>query len=136
MSDPAVTVEVKGLAQLARGSLRLADGIADAAGDSFQDVAEATAQVVAARVPHRSGRLAGSVQSDLDRTRNAATVGMGEGVPYAGWIEFGGGGTSRPYVAEGRYLYPTARDASRELQAAGQRAAAGEIRRFHWQRPR
>lgn len=136
MADPLVTTEVHGLRQLDAGSVRLGREIGPVAGDAFRDVAQATAALVAARVPHRSGRLAGSVGAELDRSSDTASVGIGDGVPYAGWIEFGGGRyRGRPYTAEGRYLYPTARAAGRELQAAGERAAVGEIRRFHWQRP-
>ncbi len=32
---------------------------------------------------------------------------MGAGVPYAGWIEYGGS-RGRAYAAQGRYVYPTA----------------------------
>jgi len=42
------------------------------------------------------------------------TLARGGGVPYAGWIEFGGTITgpkatnTRPFVKQGRYLFPSA----------------------------
>jgi hypothetical protein len=59
---------------------------------------------------------------------------MGAGVPYAGWIEFGGG-HGRPYIATGRYLTPTARDAAPALQRAGEAAARQQIGRMRWPTP-
>jgi len=131
-------VEVHGLDQLASGSLRLAENIGRGAGDAFEQVASSAASVVRSVVPKLSGSLAGSVVVDLDRSTGTALVGMGgEGVPYAGWIEFGGGrAPGRPYLPQGRYLTPTALDASRDLEAVGEGVAKSEIRRMQWERPK
>ena len=71
-------------------------------------------------VPHLSGQLAGSVEASSDD--EGAGVGYGGGVAYAGWIEFGGS-RGRPYVPEGRYLYPTALEAQDEFATVAAEAA-------------
>jgi hypothetical protein len=61
---------------------------------------------------HRPGRLAASVR--VGATRTGAGVRMGsKAVPYAGWVEFGGRrhrphDSARPFVKDGRYLFPAA----------------------------
>lgn len=52
-------------------------------------------------VPRRTGRLASSIT--VRPVPDGAEVRMGDGIPYAGWIEYGGT-RGRPYVAKGRYL--------------------------------
>ncbi|HEU0193320.1 MAG TPA: HK97 gp10 family phage protein [Gaiellales bacterium] len=125
-------VQVRGLAELARGSRRLADNIDSGADAAFRSVADQTATLVRGRVPRVSGRLAASVTADS--ISEGAQVGMGDGVPYAGWVEFGGT-RGRPYIAQGRYLYPTAQAAGPLLQRAGETTARDEIRRMAWPRP-
>lgn len=130
-------IEVHGLRQLADGSAKLADGIGKTAQERFQRVAEARASMVRARVPRVSGALAASVVAEN------GTVGMGdETVPYAGWIDFGGtreGGRNswaeRPYLPEGRYLFPTAFAGEPELETEAANAATDEIRGFSWPSP-
>ena len=127
-----VRVEVKGFRELEAGSLALARKIDDAADARFVDVASTVGAAVRARVPHRSGRLASSVEASA--SAEGARVGIGGGVPYAGWIEFGGT-RGRPYVAQGRYLFPSALDAEPLLTVAGGAAAEGEIRTMLWPTP-
>jgi phage gpG-like protein len=134
--DAPVSARLLGLDELAEGSRALAGKIGQGAGRDFQGAANDAAAVAAARIPRDSGRLAGSIESAYDSGRQAASVGMGQGVPYAGWIEFGGGRyVARPYMPRGRYLWPAIDAAARELQAAGERAADREIRRMQWPRP-
>ena len=98
-------------------------------------MADQTAAMVAARVPRLTGRLAASVSSTGGLFSTGASVGMGgPGVPYAGWIEFGGS-RGRPFVQEGRYLYPTADDNAGLAQRASEKAARDKIRMQRWPRP-
>lgn len=66
-------------------------------------------------MPHRSGRLAASIKPASTQRTGQVAYSSPTRVPYAGWIEFGGmittvrGGTIvRPYVKQGRYLFPAA----------------------------
>lgn len=121
----ADTVEVKGVAELAAGSRRLAVKIDDEAQSRLGTVAGREATTVAGRVPHRSGRLASSVVAE------GPLLTMGAGVPYAGWIEYGGS-RGRPYVAQGRYVYPTALADAHLATFAGEQAATDAISGFSW----
>jgi phage gpG-like protein len=132
MAQRPVDVEVRGVRELQRGMRRLAGNIDRGADEEFRTAAEQVATIVRGRVPRRTGTLAGSVEAEP--TDKGARVAMGAGVPYAGWIEFGGT-RGRPYIASGRYLTPTALDAEPLLQRAGETAARKEIGRMRWPTP-
>jgi len=89
---------------------RLAARAPDVGRDAARDTATAVAARARAAVPHRSGRLAGSVGVDTDGD-GAAVVAT---APYAGWIEYGGS-RGRPYVSGGRYFGPAADGAERDM---------------------
>jgi len=136
-------VTVVGFDQLVGGSLELTDKIGEGTRDEFEREAYRLADVVRTAMPHDSGLMAGSVTV----TKEEGRVGVGfpdKGeVPYAGWIEFGGireGGRNswaeRPYVPQGRYLFPVAMSASPQLVAAGTDVANKEIGGFHWKTPK
>ncbi|MBO0743672.1 MAG: HK97 gp10 family phage protein [Candidatus Dormibacteraeota bacterium] len=125
-------VQVHGLTELNRGARRLFDNIDQGAGAAFGSVADQVATMVRGRVPRLTGRLASSVVSD--QADDAAQVAMGDGVPYAGWIEFGGT-RGRPYIDQGRYLYPTAQAAAPLLARAGETVARDKIRSMAWPTP-
>lgn len=84
--------------------------------------------VVGARplVPRRSGKAAGSVKARSTQ-RMAQVKAGGARVPYYPWLDFGGAvgrqnSIRRPFIKEGRYLYPTfiaKREPIRERLAAG-----------------
>jgi hypothetical protein len=132
MAQRPVDVEIRGVRELRRGMRQLAGDIDDGAKTAFKATADQTATLVRSRVPKRSGRLAASVAGEAHA--RGATVAMGQGVPYAGWIEFGGG-HGRPYVATGRYLNPTALQAAPAFQRAGEAAAKQQIRGMRWPTP-
>jgi phage gpG-like protein len=130
VSDAKITVV--GFDELASGSKRLFEKVGDSVAKDFERVAAKEASTARGRVPRETGRLAGSVTSF--REGDHAVVGMGEGVPYAGWIEFGGT-RGRPYYPQGRYLFPVVTRAEPELVAAGTKAAEREIGGFTWKNP-
>jgi hypothetical protein len=90
------------------------------------------AGIVAGRVPHLTGQLAGSVEADA--TDEGVEISMGDGLDYAGWIEFGGS-RGREYVPEGRYLFPSMLDNQDEFENTAADAAADTVGRFHWSTP-
>jgi phage gpG-like protein len=127
-----LTVEVHGVRELASGSAHLAQDLAQSAPHSLLDAAGSASEAARGRVPRVSGRLASSVHTGV--SRDAAWVGFGAGLPYAGWIEFGGT-RGRAYVPEGRFLYPAAKDTEQTVTQAAERAAINEIGAFHWPTP-
>jgi bacteriophage HK97-gp10 putative tail-component len=131
-ADRPIDIQIRGVGELHRGMATLAAGIERGVAGEFKRTADQTASLVAARVPRRSGRLASSVRGETNV--KGASVAMGAGVPYAGWIEYGGG-HGRPYVASGRYLEPTAKAAAPAFQRAGETAARNQIRSMRWPTP-
>jgi hypothetical protein len=64
-------------------------------------------------VPRRSGRARGSIRAQSGQREVRITAGGGR-APYYAWLDFGGatgrgGGARRPFLRDGRYLYPTYR---------------------------
>jgi phage gpG-like protein len=122
-------VEVLGYAELAAGSKTLFRRIGEAAPDAFEEVADKVARDV--DPPRRTGDLASSVKAS--REGDSALVSMGEGVPYARFVEYGGRG--HPHSALGNYLNPAALDAEPLVVAAGEEAAEDEIGGMSWPSP-
>lgn len=83
----------------------VADRVAKAADLEARRASERLVSLVVPRVPKVSGALAGSL--GVVDVGEGAAAGYDGSVAYAGYIEFGGF-HGRPYVDEGRYLYPTA----------------------------
>ena len=99
------------------------------------DVADPVAALVKARVPVRSGRWRKAIRGGA--TQRVAYVQWGRAsVPYAGWMEFGGGIPNkrsgkrkagkpfryRTFVQEGRYVRPTVGDESARAGDAAEKA--------------
>lgn len=76
--------KVDGLGAVVRGLRGLGDDLGDLK-SAFAEIAQRGARAAAARAPHRSGRLAGSLRGSA--TPNRATVTTT--VPYAGPINYG-----------------------------------------------
>lgn len=114
------------MADLRRWADQVSPAVAKAAADPF---AQRVADSVSARVPHLSGQLAGSIEATSDD--ESVAVGYDGSVAYDGWIEFGGT-RGRPYVPDGRYLYPTALAAQDEFAQVAADAATETVGRFSW----
>ncbi len=78
-------------------------------------VAEPVANRTRSTIPNneRSPRQRLAKDVRVGATKTGAAVRMGRNsIPWAGWVEFGGDrpdGSSRDYMAGGRYLFPAAR---------------------------
>jgi len=94
--------------------------------------AHRVAGIIAGRVPHLSGQLAGSVEASSDD--EGVEVGYDGSVAYDGWIEFGGT-RGRSYVPDGRYVWPSALEAQDEYEQVAAEAADDSARRFAWSTP-
>ena len=128
-----VSVTIVGADELRRGMVLLAGQLDKGADDQLDEIARRRADAVVLIVPRVTGRLAGSVT--VDRTSSGANVSIGnEGTPYAGWIEFGGT-RGRPYISEGRYLYPVALDDQGQVDRDLTNTTSQEIKGFRWPRP-
>ena len=133
MPDDGVQVQVVGLDEFIAGAEGLADKISVSAGPAMEKGARRAASQARGAVPRLTGRLAGSITTSS--TEGKAVLSMGEGLPYAGWIEYGGT-RGRPYVEEGRYLYPAAQAAEGVVVEAAAAQAEHEIGGYPWKTPR
>lgn len=112
---------------------RWAEQVGPAVVRASEPFAQRVADTIAARVPVLSGQLAGSVESTSDD--EGVSVGYDGSVPYDGWIEFGGT-RGRPYIPDGRYVYPTALEAQDEFAQVASETADDTAGRFAWSTPR
>ena len=132
MPKPAISATVRGIPELERGSKRLFTHIDTGAEQAFRSTAAQVAALIRARQPVVSGALAAS--AGTEPTDHGASVTLGDGVPYAGWIEFGGT-RGRPYVPEGRTVYPTAEASKPMFERTGETVARAQIGAMVWPRP-
>lgn len=96
-------------------------------------VAEGVAADVRRGVPRRTGRAAASVKASSTATAGRLAFG-GTKAPYYPWLDFGGKvgrnrSVTRPFIPEGRYVYPTIRRHGPDLARELEEALAGVIRR-------
>jgi hypothetical protein len=94
--------------------------------------ASTLARTVASTVPVLTGTLKGSVEvAELGPSEDGVGVAMGAGIPYAGWIEYGGT-RGRPATPQGRYLGTTAVAAETRFLDAVATAADKTVRGYPW----
>jgi hypothetical protein len=125
-------VTVSGLGELIAASQALLQGIDRDAPKTFRDFVGQVRDRVRGQVPVDTGKMQSTLFSGP--TAEGAEVGYTGRAWYAGWNEFGGGNANLPYMPEGRYLYPTAKQADRDLQEVGAKLANLEIGKVKWPR--
>lgn len=156
MAAPGIIIAVDGLDELRRDLRRVDKVFFDRA---FKTAGREVAEPIAARVrsvlPRRSGRLAGTVRVATIRTGAALRVGS-KRVPYVGPVEFGGYprparnlrwrgglwrtragvvawvGGGRPFIATGRYIFPTAAAMTDQTAAHYETALQHQINAYPW----
>ena len=133
---PAPLAQVVGLRALIKDLNKMTD---PRAGDMIKAMARAgkssmdpIAEAVRAAYPSVSGGLRGSVRSSGTRTGAAVRVGSKAKVPYAGPVDFGGYPGERPYISDGRYLYPTAKTLLGAAVHAYEQAVGHVCESFPW----
>ncbi len=119
------SAEFLGAAEAMADLREWADQLGPALVHASSPLADRLASTASSRVPHLSGQLAASIRTSNANEGELVGVAFGYSgsVPYDGWIEFGGT-RGRPYVSDGRYIYPTAQEAESDPAAADARTAA------------
>jgi hypothetical protein len=107
-------IEVEGLRELSRALRRLGSDLPKALRLAGNEAADIVVQDARRRVPKRSGRAAASIKAKSTRTAVRISSG-GRRAPYMPWLDYGGkvgrnDSASRPFIADGRYVYPSFRD--------------------------
>jgi hypothetical protein len=142
----APTVDVVGLKALMRDLAKASDDRAGVVANYMKDAGRRVANPVAnvARTAmqidttegRRGPHLTGNIR--VSATRTGASIRMGsKSVPWAGWVEFGGKRqrphfSERPYLKDGRYLFPAARSMAQSSAQLYSDAIAKAFDNFPW----
>lgn len=114
----AEVVKIQGLSQFIRNLKRLDSNAPKAMRVALNDAVDIVLDYARPRVPQRTGRAAGSLRAQSTQTTARVAAG-GSRAPYYPWLDFGGRvgrrkATKRPFIGDGRYIYPAL--AARRLQ--------------------
>lgn len=105
-------ISVTGLAEFNRSLRKLDSDAPKALRVALNNVADVLVKKTQPLVPKRTGAAAASLKAKSTRTSARVSVG-GRRAPYYPWLDFGGEGrrrgrpASRPFIKQGRYLFPT-----------------------------
>jgi hypothetical protein len=135
----AAVVTVVGMKALARDLAKLTDdrgalnkALAAAGATAVAPIAAATRS----GLPQDTGRLSGDVR--VTSSKSGAAVRMGRSsLRYAGWVEFGGTRkvphvSSRPFLSQGRYMFPRALELASTSAQLYTDAVTKAINAFPW----
>lgn len=128
MADNKVKVEIRGLRELKSAFRQVETALPKRLAAEFKEVAQMVVNLIQPKVPHISGRAAGSIKARGSQ-RGASIAFGGSAAPYYPWLDFGGRvgrqkATVRPFLKEGRYVYPTIKQHSQEIEKAADDAVA------------
>lgn len=107
------TISVTGLSEFNRALRRMDSQLPIALRLAMNEAADFLIQKARQDIPRRTGAAAASLKAKSTRTDVRIGVG-GRRAPYYPWLDFGGAvgknkSVKRPFIHEGRYLYPTLR---------------------------
>lgn len=125
----AITVRVENLDEFQRALRNVGTGFGPALARGLRDIGTIVTTATRPVLPRRSGRMAGTLRTRAT-SREATIEYGGPGSPQAGWIEFGGTirhvgaqhshqaahEIPRPFVREGRHLFPSYRRREGQVQ--------------------
>jgi hypothetical protein len=108
VSESAIRID--GLAAFNRNLKKLDADLPKALRLALNQAADVVVTAARPRVPRRSGRAAASIKAKSTRTAVRVTEG-GTRAPYMPWLDYGGRvgrrkSVLRPFLKEGRYVYP------------------------------
>lgn len=103
-------VKIEGLAEFNRNLKKLSADLPKALRLAHNEAAQLIVDYAKPRVPRKTGRAAGTIKARSTRTESRVSGGS-KRVPWYGWLDFGGRvgrkrSVARPFIKEGRYLYP------------------------------
>lgn len=104
-------IKVEGLADFTRALKQVSTEAPKAVRVANNQAADVVVKYTLPLVPVRSGKAKRTVKAISTRSE-ARVRGGSKAVPYFPWLNFGGHvgrrhATARPYVTEGRYIYPS-----------------------------
>lgn len=116
------TIQVQGLKEFARALRRVDAAAAKQIRIVNNDAAGLVVDRARPKIPARTGRARASLRLRSTRTLVRVAAG-GDRAPWYPWLDWGGRtgpgkSVRRPFIQEGRYLYPTLREVSGEVRSA------------------
>lgn len=114
-------IQVGGLAALSRGLKAIDTEAPKQLRLAFNDAANTLVDKAKPTVPSVTGRARASMKARSTRTSARVAVG-GNRAPYFPWLDFGGEGrvkgrpAPRPFLKDGRYIYPTLKRIRPEIE--------------------
>jgi len=119
VADP---IKITGLNQFVRDLKKIDNDLPKAVRRAFNAATGIIVDYARPRVPRRTGRAAATIKPRSTQTA-ARVVEGGRRAPYMPWLDFGGKagpgrGVRRPWIADGRFLYPALIFRSGELHQA------------------
>jgi hypothetical protein len=126
-------ISVGGLARLNRGLRAIDNDAPKALRLALNEAAQMLVDRARPEVPSVTGAARRSMVARSTRTSARVAVG-GKKAPYFPWLDFGGEGrvkgrpVARPFIREGRYIYPTLGRIRSEIEAQLQESISAVIR--------
>lgn len=113
-------ISIEGLAEFNRGLRKLDKDAPKGLRLALNEAADLLIDRVRPLIPKRTGAAAKSLKARSTRTSARVSIG-GTKAPYYPWLDFGGRtgrkrSVIRPFIKEGRYIYPTLRKINPEIQ--------------------
>ncbi len=114
-------ISIEGLAEFNRGLRKLDSDAPKQLRIALNEAADLLVQQTRPQIPRVTGNAAASLKAKSTRTSARVSMG-GRKARYMPWLDFGGQGrrpgrpAARPFIREGRYLYPTLRQVRPEIE--------------------
>jgi hypothetical protein len=118
----AEAVRIEGYAAFVKSLKRLDAGLPKANRVAMNAAADIVLDYARPRVPRRTGRAASTLKAKSTQTAVRVQAG-GPKAPWYPWLDFGGRvgrnkSVRRPFIGEGRYIYPALSAKRTEFEAA------------------
>lgn len=122
MASPDVEVKVVGLVELRKALKQVSTELPKEMKTGFKAIAQSIASGAQDKMPSISGKAKGSIKPRASAS-GASIVFGGSAAPYEPFLDFGGKvgrnkSVVRPFIKEGRYLYPTIKEKNTEIMEA------------------
>jgi hypothetical protein len=113
-------IPIEGLRDLVRQLRRVDADLPKAMRLAANEAAQVVVDEAQRHVPRRSGKAAKSIKARSTRTAARVDSG-GNRAPYMPWLDYGGAvgkndSAKRPFIADGRYVYPAFRSKRQQVE--------------------
>lgn len=113
-------ISVAGIREFRRSLRQMDAGLPKQLRLVFNGAADVVVTYARPKVARRTGRAAATLKARSGQQEARIAAG-GRAAPYYPWLDFGGrvgpaDSVERPFLTEGRYIYPTVRERRQDIQ--------------------